>query len=248
MQARLAGEHALTIELGGRTLQAQIRMGAIAAARAALNDMPTQQRDRAEMRITAAAVHLAEGDPRAAVDALGPGVEREVRALHPTWAALEASVGEAAARAQLGDRRAAEESIERALELAEPDGMILPFVLAPVRALLERHPRHRTAHATLLTTILDLFATPGPGRQANRRDCSTRSATPNCASSGTCQVTSKRPKSRPSCAFRRTPSGPICPTSTPSSAPTTAARRSPAAASYGYSDPVERDGAITQTV
>ena len=53
---------------------------------------------------------------------------------------------------------AAEASIERALDLAEPDGIVLPFVLAPVRELLERHPRHRTAHATLLSTILDVLA------------------------------------------------------------------------------------------
>ena len=51
-----------------------------------------------------------------------------------------------------------EASIERALELAEPEGVILPFVLFPVRELLERHPRHRTAHATLLTEILDVLA------------------------------------------------------------------------------------------
>ena len=45
----------------------------------------------------------------------------------------------------------AEASIERALELAEPEGVVLPFILCPVRELLERHPRHRTAHATLLS-------------------------------------------------------------------------------------------------
>jgi LuxR family maltose regulon positive regulatory protein len=35
-------------------------------------------------------------------------------------------------------------------------------VLVPVRALLVRHPRHRTAHATLLTTILDLLDGTAP--------------------------------------------------------------------------------------
>ena len=32
----------------------------------------------------------------------------------------------------------------------------------PVRELLERHPRHRTAHAALLTTILDVLAGTSP--------------------------------------------------------------------------------------
>ena len=43
--------------------------------------------------------------------------------------------------------------------------MILPFVLAPVQDLLERIPRHRTAHGALLRTILDVLA----GSSAPRR-------------------------------------------------------------------------------
>jgi hypothetical protein len=58
----------------------------------------------------------------------------------------------------LGERRPAEES----LELAEPDGIVLPFVLAPVRDLLERLPRYRAAHATLLRTILAVLAGSSP--------------------------------------------------------------------------------------
>jgi LuxR family maltose regulon positive regulatory protein len=169
----LAGEHALTVELRSRVLQAQVRAGEAAAARAGLDDMPSGERDAAGARIAAAAVHLAEGDPQQAIDELAPVIARTVPAVHPTWAAVEASVFEAAARDQLADRRAAEESIERALDLAEPDGMVLPFVLAPVGELLERHPRHRTAHAALLTSILDL---PGgcrpqrPGRPGASSD------------------------------------------------------------------------------
>ena len=57
---------------------------------------------------------------------------------------------------------AAEASIERALALAEQDGMILQFMLVPVGELLERHPRHRTAHAALLSTILDVLGGTPP--------------------------------------------------------------------------------------
>ena len=49
-----------------------------------------------------------------------------------------------------GDRRDAEASLERALDLAEPEGLILPFTIIPVAGLLERYPRHRTAHAAFL--------------------------------------------------------------------------------------------------
>jgi LuxR family transcriptional regulator, maltose regulon positive regulatory protein len=61
------------------------------------------------------------------------------------------------AREQLRDHRGAEQAVERALELAEPEGIILPFLLTPVRELLERHPRHHTAHWTLLRTILGVL-------------------------------------------------------------------------------------------
>jgi LuxR family maltose regulon positive regulatory protein len=123
-------------------------------------------RDRAGARITTAAVHLAGCNPQQAVEELAPVIAREVTALHPAWAALEASLFDAAAREQLGDRRVAEESIERALDLAEPDGAILPFALVPVRDLLARHPRDRTAHASLLSTILDVLAGSSPEEAA----------------------------------------------------------------------------------
>ena len=59
----------------------------------------------------------------------------------------------------------AEASLERALELAEPEGMILPFVLAEAQHLLERVPGHRTAHGALVRTILGVLA----GSSAPRR-------------------------------------------------------------------------------
>jgi LuxR family transcriptional regulator, maltose regulon positive regulatory protein len=89
-------------------------------------------------------------------------IESTAPVLHATWAAIEASLLDAAARDRLGDPGAVEASIERALELAEPEGIILPFALAPVRGLLERQRGHRTAHAALLTTILDVLAGVSP--------------------------------------------------------------------------------------
>jgi LuxR family maltose regulon positive regulatory protein len=57
-------------------------------------------------------------------------------------------------------------SLERALELAEPEGIILPFAFAPVQGLLERHPRHSTAHANLVSEILDVLAGSSTARRA----------------------------------------------------------------------------------
>lgn len=58
--------------------------------------------------------------------------------------------------------RAVGASLERALAIAEPEGIILPFALVPVRELLERHRGHRTAHATLQATIVDMLAGGSP--------------------------------------------------------------------------------------
>ena len=96
-----------------------------------------------------------------------PVVEGAAQVLNLRRATVHALLLDAAARDQLGDPARAEASIERALELAEPDGIILPFMLVPVRELLERHPGHRTAHAALLSTILDVLAGSSP--QPDRR-------------------------------------------------------------------------------
>jgi LuxR family maltose regulon positive regulatory protein len=158
MRTLLPAEHLLTFESRGRMLETIVRAGEVEAAGRALAEIGEPERDRAELRLAAAAIALAEGAPERALTAVAPVIEGEAPALQPTWAPIEALLFDAAARDGLGDRSAAEASVERALELAEPDGIILPFALAPVREILERLPRHRTAHATLLTTILDLLA------------------------------------------------------------------------------------------
>ena len=57
---------------------------------------------------------------------------------------------------------AAGRALEHALDLAEPDGALLPFLLHPVPGLLERQARHHTAHAALIAEILGLLAGNSP--------------------------------------------------------------------------------------
>jgi LuxR family maltose regulon positive regulatory protein len=71
---------------------------------------------------------------------------------------LKASVDDA-----LGDTGASSRALERALDLAEPDGLLLPFLLHPAPDLLERHLRLRTTHASLITEIQNLLAGRAPG-------------------------------------------------------------------------------------
>ncbi len=103
-------------------------------------------------------MELDQDNPEAAAEALAPVLDGSAPALSHRWARVEALLLDATARDRLGDVRAAEESLEAALDIAEPEGLILPFLLWPSRELLERHPRHRTAHATLISTILDTLA------------------------------------------------------------------------------------------
>ena len=94
---------------------------------------------------------------------------------------VQALVLAAAAQDQLGDVAKAEDLVERALDLAEADGLVLPFLVTPaprLPELLERHPRHRTAHAALLSDLIDVLRGSGPaisgraGRRPSRRSSS----------------------------------------------------------------------------
>ncbi len=157
-QGLLAGKYAFALAVRARLLQTQTRMGDLAAARAAIAASSEQDRDIALMRVSAADIAFAEGCFERAIDLLAPVIDGSAPAFPQTFAITEALLLDAAARDQLGDRGAAEAPLERALDLAEADGIVLPFLLAPVHDLLERLPRHRTAHAALLRTILDVIA------------------------------------------------------------------------------------------
>jgi LuxR family maltose regulon positive regulatory protein len=70
---------------------------------------------------------------------------------------VEAQLLAGLAHRALGDQRAASQATERALALAEPDRLVLPFAMTGSRELLEALPRHETAHAALRTEILDII-------------------------------------------------------------------------------------------
>jgi LuxR family maltose regulon positive regulatory protein len=166
IQKLLLSEHPFTLDLRSRAVRAQIELGETTAARAALAEVGPQTRGRAEMRIAAAALELSEGRPEQAIDELAPVIDGSARALHPAWSVIEALLFAALAQEQRGDAGTAGRSLERALELAEPEGVILPFALVEVRELLERHRGHRTAHAALLATILDVLSGSAPAPTA----------------------------------------------------------------------------------
>jgi LuxR family maltose regulon positive regulatory protein len=158
LERLLGSDHIFALDVRGRAIQVQVRMGGAEAAERALADLEADEREPAGMRIARAALELERGDPDAALAALTAVIDGSAHALHHRWTLVEALLLDAAAHERLGDLRAVEESLEQALDLAEPEGLILPFTLWPSRELLERHPKHRTAHATLIATILDVLA------------------------------------------------------------------------------------------
>jgi LuxR family transcriptional regulator, maltose regulon positive regulatory protein len=148
----LVGEHALMVDLRARIMLTQVRMGELSDARAALDGIAEQDRDPAEVRVPAAAIHLDEGSPEGAIELLAPVTERSVESLIPTWAAIHALLFDCAAREQLGDTRTAEASLERALDLAEPEGLILPFTIIPRRRRGRQRRFTRSSPAPTATT------------------------------------------------------------------------------------------------
>ncbi len=158
LERLLASEHVFTVDVHGRALQVRVRMGDTKSAQLEIARLSAEQRNGAGVRIALAALDLEQDSPEGAIEALAPVLDGSAPALYERWARAEAHLLHAVASDRLGERRAAEEALEATLELAEPDGLILPFMLWPSRELIERHPKHRTAHATFISTILDTLA------------------------------------------------------------------------------------------
>jgi len=117
-----------------------------------------------------AALRLASDDPQAAADALAPVLDGSVSGVRRVRM-VTAMLLEARARDALGDQAAAGRVLERALDITASNGIVLPFLLDPAPALLDRHRRYRTAHPALISQILDLLSgttgsAPSPASQA----------------------------------------------------------------------------------
>ena len=164
MQAMLEGTHVFSAAVQARLIQTQVYMGRLPAARAAFAELSGEERDTADLRLAIAALQLAEGDADEATHVIAPVIQGGAAVVHRPSAMTEAHVLDALAHEQLGDRREAEASLERALDAAEPEGIVLPSVLIPVRDILERLPPYRTAHPTLRQTILDVLNGEAQGR------------------------------------------------------------------------------------
>jgi LuxR family transcriptional regulator, maltose regulon positive regulatory protein len=157
----VAATHYLIPPTRARLVQALVRLGEIERAERALADLGEQDRDRGDIRIATAVLRLAQDDPEAAIAALAPALDGSAPVTSRSLQ-NEAFLLEAIARDALGDSGAGEHALERALDIAEPDGALFMFLLHPAPGLLERHARQRTAHASLIAEILSLLAGNSP--------------------------------------------------------------------------------------
>jgi len=104
---------------------------------------------------------LAEGNPSGALGALQDVLDGTAPVIGDVTV-VEAYLLAALAHRELGDQRAANRATEHALGLAEPDRLVLPFAMTGAGELLNALPRHETAHAALLTDILDVLHGSSP--------------------------------------------------------------------------------------
>jgi LuxR family transcriptional regulator, maltose regulon positive regulatory protein len=162
---RLTAPHMLLTPTRALLLYTLVRLGDVERAEQTLSGLGEHERDHGEMRIAAAVLRLAQDDPRAAMAAVAPVLDGSTPVVWPAWL-VEAFLLEAIAWDALGDPGAADRALERALDLAEPNGALLWFLLHPVPGLLQRHTRHHTAHPALIADIVSVLAGRAPAPPA----------------------------------------------------------------------------------
>jgi LuxR family transcriptional regulator, maltose regulon positive regulatory protein len=165
---RLTAPHMLRTPARAWLLHVLVRLGDVDRAEQALISLSEREREHGEMRLAAAVLRLAQNDPRTTMAAVAPVLDGSAPVVWRAWL-VEAFLLEAIAQDALGDPGAAGRALERALDLAEPNGTLLWFLLHPVPSLLERHARRRTAHPALIADILNLLAGQAPAPPAGPR-------------------------------------------------------------------------------
>jgi len=165
---RLAGPHPLARPLQAWLVYVLVGLGETEQVEEGLAGLPDRVRGRGEMRIAEAVLRMAQADPRAATVALAPVLGESARVGWRSWLA-EAFLLEAIARDLLGEPGPASRALERALDIAEPDGALMWFLLHPAPDLLERQAGRHTAHRTLIAKILSLSTGDAPAPREQPR-------------------------------------------------------------------------------
>jgi LuxR family maltose regulon positive regulatory protein len=159
----LVTPHTLAPRLRSHLLQTLVRTGDTRRVEQALAGLDGPERDRGETRIAEASLRLAQDDPTAAAAVLAPVIDGSVVMPNAHLWEVQAFLLQAIACDTLGDASAARRALEQALDRAAPESLLFPFLYDPAPELLDRHRRHGTAHAGLITEILNVLAGRKPG-------------------------------------------------------------------------------------
>jgi LuxR family maltose regulon positive regulatory protein len=170
LAGRLAEPSHMVLPNRSLLVRTLVGLGETERAEKTLAELDDQERNSGEMRISLARLRLAQHKHQEVIAALAPILDGSTPRFLPGQPTVDLPevefwgtvfLLEAIARDALGDSRAAARALERALDVAEPDGALAIFLLSPAPGLLESHARQRTAHAALIADILSLLA----GRQ-----------------------------------------------------------------------------------
>jgi len=148
------------------------------------------------MRATLASLRLAQHDPQAAA-ALAPVIDGSA-GVQP-FSVVAALLLEAMAHDAVGDQAAAGRALERALDLAGPNSVLMACSSTRRRSCSSAIPGSAPRAPSLIAGVLSLLArrAGSPRRPGNRSACASRSARPRPASCGTCPLTDRARDRRP---------------------------------------------------
>ena len=165
--SRLTGADALGTPSAEWLAATQARLGMPDEARARLSEVSAEPRRMGFVYNARAVICMAEGDPAGALDVLRD-VPDITPPIGPAFTLVEMHLLAGLAHLALGDREAAAAAAEAALGAAEPDRLILPFVMTGAAELLDTLPSHETAHGGLRAEIIDLLRGEAPSAARER--------------------------------------------------------------------------------
>ena len=146
-------------EIHAHRCRCLLALGRIEQTRATLDGLGVESdQEDLPLHVADAMCYLAEDDPLGAIGTLDR-VEGENHAV--PWMIDRLLIRARAAEA-LGETTEVTEALERALDLAEAGGLVLPFLLLDMGDLVAQHVRRGTAHAALGQEIADILAGEDP--------------------------------------------------------------------------------------
>ena len=156
ISALVSVRHILMVKSHAMWLHCLLRLGDVDRVATELDKLDDFAGATGEMRTVAAALDLARGNPTAALAGLAAVTDGGIAPMMlPNGWRVQPLMFAARAHDALGDAAATADALERALDIAEPQDEILPFLLHADADLLARHRRRGSSHASLLDQILD---------------------------------------------------------------------------------------------